>query len=283
MREIKAGDLTIRGTSTAGIRTSLHVPQLKIVLDAGIAHPSFAKEKNILLSHCHMDHVGALLALLGNRDLKRLEAPRVWVPMGVHEQVWGLVQLANEMGKFSEEARVTTLSNFSMSLGNGVEVTAFDTHHAVPSNGYVFRTSKKKLKPEYKGLKGSDIAALSKQGVEVNEQVPRIRLAYITDTTSEVWDSHNSNWNYTPPILEAEVLVMECTFLDDDKPIEEARKHGHIHLDEIAAAADRFKNKHIVLMHFSARYDNDEIQRKVDEKLPASLRERVQLLLPEDE
>jgi len=76
---------------------------------------------------------------------------------------------------------------------------------------------------------------------------------------------------------------MECTFLDEDVTIESAHKHGHIHIDEIAANADRFKNKYIVLMHFSSRYSNDEIQRIVDEKLPLGLRERVQLLLPEQE
>lgn len=273
MRKIEAGDLTIRGSSTAGVHTSLHIPQLKVVLDVGIAHPSFAKEENIFLSHCHTDHVGSLLALLGNRDLKRLPAPIVWVPMLAHEDVSNIVQAAHRLGNFKEVARVRAISNWSMKIPKA-EVCAFDTHHVVPSNGYLFRTTKKKLKAEYVGMEGKDIAALHNKGVEVNDWVDRNRLAYITDTTSEVWDTE-------PMVLKTDVLVMECTFLDDDVTIESAHKHGHIHIDEVAANANRFENKNIVLMHFSVRYSNDEISRIVDEKLPADLRERVQLLLPE--
>lgn len=276
MRKIEAGDLTIRGSSTAGVCTSLHIPQLKVVLDAGIAHPSFAKEENILLSHCHMDHIGSLLALLGNRDLKRLSAPTIFVPMPAHEDVSNLVTAAYRLGRFSERAKIRAISSWSWPLPKGVEMVAFDTHHVVPSNGYLFRTTKKKLKPKYVGLEGVEIGRLHKEGVEVNDWVDRNRLAYITDTTSKVWDTE-------PMVLETDVLVMECTFLDDDVTVESARKHGHIHIDEIAANADRFKNKYIVLMHFSVRYSNDDIRRIVDAKLPADLRERVQLLLPEDE
>lgn len=275
MRKIEVGDLTIRGSSTAGIHTSLHIPQLKVVLDVGIAHPSFAKEENIFLSHCHTDHIGALLALLGNRDLNRFPAPTVWVPTLVHEDVSTIVQAAHRLGNFKELPRIRAISNWSIKLPKA-EVYAFDTYHVVPSNGYLFRTTKKKLKAEYVGMEGKDIAALHNKGIEVNHWVDRNRLAYITDTTSKVWDME-------PVVLKTDVLIMECTFLDDDVSIESAHKHGHIHIDEIVAKADLFENKYIVLMHFSIRYSNDEIRRIVDNKLPADLRERVQLLLPEQD
>lgn len=275
MREIQAGDLTVRGTSTAGVNTSLHIPQLKVVLDAGIAHPSFAKEEFIFLSHCHMDHVGSLMALLGHRELKRLSAATVFVPTEVQGQVKSLVDTAVSMGKFNEHPQVLGLENCTYSLPNRTLVSAINTHHAVPSNGYVFTELRFKLKPEYQGLEGQELGKLRKQGVEITTPLPWPRLAYITDTTSDVWDT-------SPSVFKADVLVMECTFLDDEKPISSAKEHGHIHIDEIVNNADRFENKHVVLMHFSARYDNDEIRRIVDDKIPADLRERMQLLLPED-
>ena len=39
-----------------------------------------------------------------------------------------------------------------------------------------------------------------------------------------------------------------------DLRLEGAREYGHTHVDEIAAAADRFQNEAVLLIHFSARY-----------------------------
>jgi ribonuclease Z len=275
MQTIKAGNLTIEGTSIAGVCTSLHVPELKVVLDAGILHPRFAKEKFVFLSHCHMDHMGSLLSLAGVRDLKGFEDLVVFAPQGPQTGVQRIFKEAATIGTMKMNVAVFNLgTSDTWNMSSRITAQAFPTHHVIPSSGYLFFSKKQKLKSEFHGLPGPEIGALRKKGVEVTDEARHMELAYATDTTLDVIET-------SPEVLTADVLVMECTFLGEDVDVQSARNHGHIHIDEIVANADKFENKHIVLMHFSARYSNDEIQTLVDEKLPASLRERVHLLLPE--
>eukprot|EP00249_Psilotum_nudum_P017512 c26362_g1_i2 orf=100-726(+) len=65
-----------------------------------------------------------------------------------------------------------------------------------------------------------------------------------------------------------------ATFVDDSVSIEHAREYGHTHLSEVVALADRFQNKGILFMHFSARYSVEEIQSAL-QNLPQSLHSRA--------
>ena len=76
------------------------------------------------------------------------------------------------------------------------------------------------------------------------------------------------------------MLLLECTFLDDKKGIEIARKGCHIHLEELMEWASLFKNQHIVLMHFSQIHSLSEIQQLCKNKLGSLLHDRLHLLLP---
>src|SRR4051794_10049514 len=59
---LPAGPYTVRGISVGGVYTSLAVPELGLVLDAGASPRSWGSIDTILLSHGHADHVGALAA-----------------------------------------------------------------------------------------------------------------------------------------------------------------------------------------------------------------------------
>src|SRR5262245_38032672 len=78
---VTAGPYTIRGVSVGGVYTSLAVPELSLVFDAGISPRSAGGIDTILLSHGHVDHIGALPALLGIRALQgKTKPPRVVMP-----------------------------------------------------------------------------------------------------------------------------------------------------------------------------------------------------------
>jgi ribonuclease Z len=72
---VTAGPYTIRGVSVGGVYTSLAVPELDLLLDAGIPMRSAAGAGTLLLSHGHADHAGALGAMLGIRALHGQKAP----------------------------------------------------------------------------------------------------------------------------------------------------------------------------------------------------------------
>ena len=83
---VTAGPFTLRGVSVGGVYTSLAVQELGLLFDAGIPARSLATLDTILLSHGHVDHIGALPALLGIRALHgKSRPPRVIMPFAAEQ------------------------------------------------------------------------------------------------------------------------------------------------------------------------------------------------------
>jgi ribonuclease Z len=143
--------------------------------------------------------------------------------------------------------------------------------HTVPTFGYVIFSHRKKLKPEYIGLPGIELKELRKT-VSITEDTFVPEIAFTRDTTIE-------GILREPIFLQARVLIMECTFLDDEVSPETAREYGHVHVTDIIEHSDKFANECIILTHFSARYSRTRVENLIEvAKLPASLRSKVHLL-----
>jgi ribonuclease Z len=65
------------------------------------------------------------------------------------------------------------------------------------------------------------------------------------------------------------------TFLSPSHRREKIHKHGHMHLDDIVARRNDFKNKHIICGHFSVRYSDSQIQRWIKKAIPDMLDGRL--------
>ena len=57
-------------------------------------------------------------------------------------------------------------------------VKAFPTIHRVPSQGYIVYKEEKKLKEEFKGMSGFDVAALHRQGTDIHDVIITPEIAY---------------------------------------------------------------------------------------------------------
>src|SRR5690606_21590559 len=155
---VKAGPYTIRGVSVGGVYTSLHVPELDCLFDAGIVARSMAGATNILLSHGHTDHLGALPALLGVRGLLRLERPRLFAPTRLIPALRATLGELSKVQRYSLDAElIGAEAGEEHALGRDLTVRVFRTHHTVPSVGYQLFRRVQKLKPEYVGLAGTEI------------------------------------------------------------------------------------------------------------------------------
>lgn len=267
---VTAGPYTVRGVSVGGVYTSLAIPELGVVLDVGIPPRSAGGIDTILLSHGHADHVGALPALLGIRALHGKTKPaRVVMPAEIVEDLLVALSALSKLQRWPLDIdAVGMLPGDDIELRGDLRVRAVRTFHPVPSLGYLFVRRVSKLKPEYQGLPGPDIAAKRRAGEKVSEHEDRLELAYATDTLVSVLD-------HSPELLRARVLILECTFLDSRKTLEAARAGCHIHLDELIERADKFENEHVVLMHFSQLYRPDEIAKILDARVPPALRKRI--------
>jgi ribonuclease Z len=272
---VTAGPYTIRGVSVGGVYTSLAVQELGLVLDAGIAPRSAAGIDTILLSHGHVDHIGALPALLGIRALQGKQTPpRIVMPAEIVDDLRAALDALTRLQRWP-----LAIDAIGMAPGDEIELRgdlrlrAVRTFHPVPSLAYVVVRRVTKLRPEFHGLPGPEIAARRRAGEPMLAHDDRLELAYATDTLVSALDR-------APDLLRARVLIVECTFLDERKSIEAAHAGCHIHLDELIERADRFENEHVVLMHCSQLYRPDEVAAILDARVPAPLRARIIPFVP---
>jgi ribonuclease Z len=273
---VTAGPHTVRGISLGGIYTSLAVPELGLLFDAGASPRSVAAIDTILVSHGHADHLGALPALLGIRGLSgKTRPPRVILPAEIVEDVTAVLATMSRLQRFPLEIEAIGLRpGDEIELRGDLRVRAVRTFHPVPSLAYLVVRRVAKLRPEFQGLTGPEIAALRRSGRDVTEYEDRPELAYATDTLISVFD-------HAPELLTAGTLIMECTFLDERKTLEAARAGCHVHLDEVVERADLFaRTQRVVMMHFSQLYRPDEVPGILDARLPPALRAKVVPFLP---
>jgi len=281
LSRLSLGRYSVQGASLGGLYTSLYISELDALLDVGLAFRAGATARRLFLSHAHLDHLGALPALLGMRGMmggggKPLE---IYCPEGVEgELVKSLEHLSTLHHWPLEVSCIPMRPGDEHQLRNDLWVRALPTFHPVPSLGYLFFERVKKLKPELRGLAGAEIKERKRlaergEGPSVFHLEDRPRVAYLTDTLIEALKQ-------SPEALQAELLILECTFLSEVKPVSVARAGCHIHLDELSEWVSQLDNERVLLMHFSQIHKPSEVRARCEERLGGQLGARLQLLLP---
>lgn len=260
----------VEGLSIGGHETCIIFPSLKLSFDIGRCPQRAIAQDFLFISHAHMDHIGGLPMYVATRGLYGMKPPTIIVPKCIKEVVEELFEVHRKMDQSELKNNLIGLDvGEELHIRRDLKVKAFRTYHRIPSQGYVVYSVKQKLKQEYLGRSATEIKMLKSSCVEITDTLIEPQVAFTGDTTSDfIVDSSNID------VLRAKILVMESTFLDESITVEHARDYGHIHLSEIINQAEKFENKAILLIHFSARYTVKEIQQAVS-ALPPPLAGRV--------
>jgi ribonuclease Z len=273
VRSFHHNGLTVEGYSRAAVQTYWRVPELKLGFDLGGQPWSFMTTPNWLVSHTHLDHIAALPVYVARRRMMKMEPPTIYLPIDAVDPVERLLRAVQRLDRGRLPARLVGLMpDQDFELSRELAVTAVATRHTIPSLGFIVWERRKKLKPEYAHLSGPEIRDIRLSGVEVSNEIRLPRVAYLGDTAPAGLDAH-------PAIYEAEILILESTFVASNERADRIHKYGHTHLDDLIARADRFRNEWIIASHFSTRLHADVIQRIVDKRLPESLRGRFKVWL----
>ncbi|SFH60069.1 MBL fold metallo-hydrolase [Planctomicrobium piriforme] len=266
-------DLTIEGYSRAAVQSYWRIPELKVGFDLGGSPWSFMGTQTIFITHAHLDHMAALPAYVARRRMMKMEPPTIYVPEPVAESVDKMLRCWQRLDRGRMLCQLVPAVEWAeYELSREHVVTTFPTKHTVPSLGYIVWERRKKLKPEYVGFTGEQIRDLRYSGIDVSAEVRMPLVCYTGDTAPGGLDACEAAY-------EARILITEMTFFRPEHRKDKIHKFGHMHLDDILARADRFRNELIVLGHFSTRYHEDQIRKAVLKKLPENLRERVELWL----
>lgn len=238
----------LRGFSLGGIETLVTVPQWSLAIDVGRGRSPALKASHIALTHTHMDHAGGLPYVLALRQLYRMKPPTIYVPAQMAARVAEMIAAWDRLQRFeSQYTLIPAQPGERYKLARGLFLEPFRTYHPVPSCGYSVIRVVDKLKPEYHGRPGPELGRLRREGVAITAPLEARLLSVTGDTLAEVLDKQ-------PQILDSEVLMLECTFLDASKPYEAARDGGHVHLDDLIPRAELFAGRTLILSHFSQIY-----------------------------
>jgi ribonuclease Z len=263
--------MKLEGVSIAGVETCIEVASLRLVLDMGRCTQGAVHQPLVLLSHGHLDHMGAIAQHAARRAMMHMGESTYVVPADVARDVEELFNAAGRLDGQVIPRRVIPLSaGEDFQIARNRWVRPFRTYHRVPSQGYTVWERRHRLRQEFHGLPGARLAELRKTGVSIDELQEVALLSFTGDTRIEVLER-------TPELQHTETLVMETTFLDQRVSVEGARSTGHIHLDEVLERAELLPKGEVVMSHFSARYSDEQVRDIISMRLPDELRGIVKL------
>lgn len=268
------GAHVLKGYSIAAKYTGFYVPSLNILLDCGVE--SDYKPDSIFITHGHHDHSKAIVSTLMSTNDKH---PLIFCPI---QTAGYLSNTINASFSLTKNTPMTRIDNKYTLIGMHPNETkgfifhkkdpitkqrqirwyteAIKCNHTVPTLGYGFVEIRSKLKDEFIGIDGKDLNNLVKSGIEISHFVEYPIFCYLCDTDHEVLKN--------PLVEKYPTIIIECTFINN-KHINEAEEDKHMHWINLKPYIMNNPNKKFILIHFSARYSNDEIREFFDnENIP---------------
>ncbi len=273
VKRVTYDSLTIEGYSRAAVQTYWRIPELKLGFDLGAQPWDFMGTPRWFVSHTHLDHIAALPVYISRRRMMKMDPPTIYLPQHAIPAVQQILRSFSRLDRSRMPCELVGIApGDEWEISRELVVTVGESVHTVPACSFVVWERRRKLKPEYQGLPGETIRDLRLSGTEVTHEIRCPLVGYLGD-------SQVAGLDRTPDLLQAKVLILEMTFVAPGHRREIIRKHGHLHLDDIAARRDTFHNQHIIASHFSTRYHARQIRHWVKQKLPDMLDGRLELWL----
>jgi ribonuclease Z len=270
---------TVTAFSISALSTYVLVPELNCAFDMGDCLLDAVPLERVFISHAHGDHTRCVLRHESLRRLMGMAPARYYVPQSALPGFTALAQAWRQLELVRGDPPMPQFEALqpgdTVWLHKQLAARTFAVTHTLPSLGYTLFDVRKKLREEFQGRPGLELAALRKQGVAFEDEVWVPRFTFIGDSTIETLYRERH-------VGQSRILFLEVTYLlEDDRDL--AKQRGHTHLDDIleflAECPDVLQNPHIVLKHFSMRYDRGLILHTLKTRLPAEFLERCHILV----
>lgn len=269
--ELEKGRLSIVGLGRSADASAYFLPELGIVLDAGI-HVKSLRPKVVLLTHAHRDHIQALPTHAASKA--KILCPATIEPL-LRRFLLAEAQLNYGDPTQTDQETIDALGDFDIQgvydkeefllpresyQGSptpiGIQVFRAPHKEGVPSVSYGLYRAKTRLKSEYAGLPKSELGNLIQQDIAITETYNEGLLFYTGDTTINLL---KDRWREILPKYKH--VIHEVTFLG--KPSSEldesARRKGHTHYAQLHPWICAFPETTFVCVHWSLRYSREDV------------------------
>lgn len=263
--------MRVQGISIAGEESFVQLPELDICFDIGRAAKAALTSNYVALTHGHMDHAAGLAYYYSQRSFQGMGTGNVVCHPSLEQPIHNLMRAWVDIEGQRTPYTVTPLEyDCEIAIKNNLWLRGFETKHTVPSLGFVAIERRSKLKPEFAGLPQEKLIALKK--TQEITQVMDIPLVCYTGDTA--WGEHFER----PDVLNAKILITECTFLE---PGHRSRANigKHLHLDDIVELLKLSTSQAIVLTHLSRRTNMGVARKIIEEAIPKDQMHRLFLLM----
>jgi len=268
----RVGSLEIRGYSLAGEESVIIAPELNVAFDFGRAPRELIPIDHVCLSHGHMDHAAGIAYYFSQRNFVGNAPGCAIMHRHLVRPVERLLRAWSEIEGHPTPARLVGLEpDQEQAIRRDLIVRAFRVAHREPSLGFAVIERRHKLKPEYAGLSGPQLVELKKKGIEIQYPVEVPRITYCGDTGPGAFLDRDD-------VKNAEILVLECTFYEDEHK-DRARAGQHFHLHDLRDALAQLNCPYIVLTHMTRRVSLAQARQTALEVLGPEAATRIRFLM----
>ena len=257
----------LKGHSRSTEMTCFYIPELCFYCDAGV-HSYFSGD-HIFVTHGHGDHIQSINGILKSQNIERSKQPiPIYCPQEISKMLTKYIESffqVNANNPYLKCHKIVNIIGLSPSERLPLKIKnrnylmeTFKCIHSVPTLGFGLIEVREKLKEELIGKSQTEIISLKKEGIPITNSVEVPLFCYLGDTTHAVFEETK--------IFDYPTIIVECSFLYDDD-LQEASKRKHMHWLNLKSIIGDHPNCLFVLIHFSLRYSDHDIEKFFSDKL----------------